>query len=127
MLNLLTQVLDYLHIDATMQRTVLTASTDKCPGPLELHDHWCEIPRLSDIAEYLEGFTEEWDYGGCSRKQLDLTLADLVRVLDLTASLSHACVPQTRVFPKGQVRTVLSEALPKKNLGVNIPTVAQSV
>ena len=72
----LLQVRAYLHIDETWY-TVLT-SADKDVTPLDLADHWQELPHLNNLEEYFEKLTEQLSIAVPS-KQLALTQADLVQ------------------------------------------------
>ena len=73
------QVLKYLELDKR-EYLVLPTGPNSSPGPLDLCDHWSEIPQLSDIEAHFEICAESnphIDYS--SRKRLQLTLADLVQ------------------------------------------------
>ncbi len=72
---MLLQVRAYLHIDES-RYTVLT-SADEDVTPLDLGDHWQELPHLNNLEEYFEKLTEQLSISMPS-KQLALTQADLV-------------------------------------------------
>jgi len=72
---MLLQVRAYLHIDES-RYTVLT-SADQHLTPLDLGDHWQELPHLNNLEEYFQKITEQLSIPVPS-KQLALTQADLV-------------------------------------------------
>lgn len=67
----------YFEID-DMIYTLVTAGTDKCPGPVELPDRWTDLPHLTKVADYLHGWEEINQDRRHDKKQLQLTQADLV-------------------------------------------------
>ncbi|KAL0053451.1 hypothetical protein WJX82_005899 [Trebouxia sp. C0006] len=70
------QVRAYLHIDDTMY-SILTSAEDLTP--LDLSDHWQELPHLNKLGEHFEELTEQLSVS-MPRKQLELTQADLVSI-----------------------------------------------
>lgn len=72
----LLQVRAYLHIEDTMYMVLTSADEDLTP--LDLNDHWQELPHLNKLDKYFEELTEQLSIS-MPRKQLALTQADLVR------------------------------------------------
>ncbi|DBA85687.1 hypothetical protein WJX77_011063 [Trebouxia sp. C0004] len=71
------QVRAYLHIEES-RYTILT-SADEGLTPLDLSDHWQELPHLSNLEEYFEKLAEQLSISVPS-KQLALTQANLVSI-----------------------------------------------